>query len=146
VHSRRALKLYRAAGHRNGQAIALNVIGWQLTQLGHHRRAIVRCQQALAMDEADEVLRAYTRDSLGYAHHHLGRHVQALAYFQESLQGFRAFGSLFNEAEVLTHLGDTHQAIGDSDGARTAWQKALHISDQLAHPIVGEVRARLATI
>src|SRR5690349_6316565 len=42
--AREALELYRAAGHRSGQALALNNLGNGLTELGEYARALLNCQ------------------------------------------------------------------------------------------------------
>jgi hypothetical protein len=46
---------------------------------------------------------------------------------------------------VLTHLGDARQAAGKPAQAREAWQQALDILEDLQHPSVGQVRAKLAS-
>ena len=56
---------------------------------------------------------------------------------------FRDLGDRYDEADTLTHLGDTHHAAGDPDAARDAWQQALTILDELDHPDADQVRAKL---
>jgi tetratricopeptide (TPR) repeat protein len=75
-HARRALDLYRAAGHQPGQARALNSVGWCHAQLGNYPEAITACQQALTLfhDLGDADGQAATLDSLGYANNCLGRY------------------------------------------------------------------------
>jgi hypothetical protein len=48
-----------------------------------------------------------------------------------------------NEAEILTHLGDSHEALGDLDSARDAWRQALVILEDLDHPDAAQLRAKL---
>src|SRR5262249_37814425 len=81
--------------------------------------------------------------SLGYAHHHLGHHTQAIACYQHALRLLRDLGDRYHEATTLTHLGDTHHTAGNPDAARDAWQQALTILDQLDHPHADTVRAKL---
>ena len=83
---------------------------------------------------ATATAQAATWDSLGYAHHHLGHHAQAITCYQQALDLFRDLGDRYDEADTLTHLGDTHHAAGDPDAARDAWQQALTILDELDHP------------
>ena len=144
-HAQQALDLYRAAGHRAGQADALNAVGWYHALLGDHQQALTYCQQALALlqELGDRYGQADTWDSLGYAHHHLGHHSQAVACYQQALDLFRELGDRYDEADTLAHLGDTHHAAGDPDAARDAWQQALTILDELDHPDAGQVRAKL---
>ena len=48
-HDQQALALFRAAGHRRGQALALNAIGWEHALLGHHTQAVDCYQHALTL-------------------------------------------------------------------------------------------------
>jgi tetratricopeptide (TPR) repeat protein len=66
-HARQALDLYRATGHRHGQADILNSVGWYHTQLGDHKQALTSCQQALALHQelGDRFGQAAAWDSLG---------------------------------------------------------------------------------
>jgi hypothetical protein len=43
----------------------------------------------------------------------------------------------------LVHLGDTHDASGDTDAARDCWRAALAILTDLDYPDAEQVRARL---
>jgi predicted negative regulator of RcsB-dependent stress response len=47
------------------------------------------------------------------------------------------------QATVLAHLGDAYHATGDPAMARTAWQQALEILDELHDVGADEVRSRL---
>jgi tetratricopeptide (TPR) repeat protein len=84
-------------------------------------------------------------DSLGYAHHHLGHHDQAIACYQHALHLWRE-GYRYDEASTLTRLGDTHHTTGDHSAARQAWQQALTILDRLDHPNAEHVRTKLADL
>jgi len=44
--SRRALELFRAAGHLPGQAMALNDVSFSPVLLGGYKQAIANCEQA----------------------------------------------------------------------------------------------------
>src|SRR6266511_4007964 len=59
---------------------------------------------------------ASTWDSLGYAHHHLGHHAQARACYQHALTLYRDLGRLYEEANTLTKLGETHRTTGTNAG------------------------------
>jgi tetratricopeptide (TPR) repeat protein len=81
--------------------------------------------------------------SLGYAYHHLGQYGESLACYRQSLDLFRELTDRSTEAEILTHLGDAYLDGGDPGQARDAWQQALNILDDLQHPGVDELRAKL---
>jgi len=111
--------LFRAAGHRSGEANALNAIGWDHAQLGEYARALTCCEQAIPLLEelGDRSGQAYTWDSLGYAHHHLGHHAEALTCYRRALDLFRDLGDRYYEATILSHLGDTYLVSQDRDDA-----------------------------
>ncbi len=140
-----ALQLFTAAGHQEGQANALNHIGWLLSQLGDYGQALKHCQQALALSRkiGARHIEADTLDSLGYAHYHLGQHAEAVACYQQALDIARELGFRYLQAESLNHLGDTYDVAGDYEAACTAWREALAILDDLQHSDAERVRARL---
>jgi tetratricopeptide repeat protein len=60
---------------------------------------------------------AQTWDSLGYAHHHLGQHSQAIAYYQQAIGLVRGVGDGYTEADELgvgssTWSGETRLYTG----------------------------------
>jgi DNA-binding SARP family transcriptional activator len=147
-HTQRALELYTAIDNPLALAQALNSVGWHQAKLGEYREAIESCTRALGIHEAlgDQKGSAATLDSLGYATHKLGDHRQAVQYCLRSAELYREAGSRYSEAEVLQHLGDAQQALGDRSGARRSWQRAAELLDQLGHPTVDQVRAKLQTV
>jgi len=146
-HAQEALGLYRAAGHRVGQAIALNGVGWDLCHLGHHQQAVSCCLQAVALcdDLGYSPGEAAALDSLGYAHYHLGHYRESASCYERALGSFRQLGDRYNEAGALAHLGDAHHAAGNPEAAHDAWQQAAAILDDLHHPDGDQVRARLTS-
>ncbi len=144
-HVRQALDLFRAAGHAAGQGEALNDIGWCLAHLGEPQQAVGYCEQAIRLLQAhgDRYYEAGAWDSLGYAHHLLSHHADAVICYQRSLDLCRQISDTNHEADALLCLGDAYQAAGDQDAARSAWQQALAIIDDLHRPDAGQVRARL---
>jgi tetratricopeptide (TPR) repeat protein len=125
THARLALDQYRAAGDRAGQIRALNSVALRHAQLG------------------DRLAEAAIWGSLGYAHHHLGQHHEAVECYQRSLDMHRAAGNRYLEAYVLTGLAITHAAADDGDLARKIWHEALSILTELDHPDADDVRVKL---
>jgi tetratricopeptide (TPR) repeat protein len=113
--------------------------------LGQYEEAIGPCREALALLEelGNRARLAHTWDTVGCAHHHLGRYDEAVDCFRRALEYCRQNGNRRDEADVLTHLGDTRQAAGDTGSARAAWQQALAILDDIGHPEAQAVRDRL---
>jgi DNA-binding SARP family transcriptional activator/Tfp pilus assembly protein PilF len=145
AHNMQALDLHRSAGDRTWEAAALNNVGWCHAQLGDYRQALAYCEQALALNQelGDRNGEAYAWDSVGYARHHLGEYLQAVACYQRALALAREVGDRFNQVEILIRLGDSHDADGQPQAARKAWQQALNILNDLDHPLADEIRGRL---
>ncbi len=138
--------MYTEAGHRAGQASALNAIGWLRARLGDYPDSVSYCTRALDMyrEVGNRRGEAAALDSLGYAYHHLGEHFRAITFYQESLALFREVGDRYLEANVLTHLGDARLAAAGPGAAAGDWQQALTILEDLKHPDADKVRARLS--
>jgi tetratricopeptide (TPR) repeat protein len=147
-HSQGALELYRSAGHRRGQGIALNAVGWCHALLGAYDQARSCCEEALPLllEVDDRNGQADTLDSLGYAHHHLGRYDAAVECYRKAVDLIRELGDRYREATTLVNLGEAHRAGGDVDAARHAWQQALTVLEHLEHPDAAGVRHRLASL
>ena len=150
----RALILCRAIGSSRGLVQALNHAGWYHARLGEPQQALTHCQQALTLSReiGDRRGEAHTLNSLGYAHYLLGQYHQAIRYFQQAAALRLGLGERHNHATTLDLLGDAHHAAGDRDAARSAWQHALDILDQLGivragvgpgYPDADEINAKL---
>ncbi|SNY65230.1 AfsR/SARP family transcriptional regulator [Paractinoplanes atraurantiacus] len=144
AHDEQALALYAEAGHRCGQATALNAIGWHHAHLGEQEQALRFCVRALALhrDNGDRPGAAATLDSLGYIHRRRGRHDEALSCYGQAIELFAEIGDRYEMADTLINLGDTHAAAGDPDRARTAWQLAMSVFEELGVPSAS-LRSRL---
>lgn len=141
----RALRLYQAAGDRNGQATALNAIGWQYAHLGEYERALPLCRQALELHDeiGDRHGAASTCDSLGLILRHLGRYAEAVSCYQRSIDLFEEVGDRYEMADTIANLGDTYAEISRADQAEAAWRKSAGMLEELGVP-AARVRARLA--
>jgi len=147
AHAEPALRLYQAIGDKASLAAALNGAGYCHGLLGDYQQARAFCRQALTLsaEAGHRWVEGAAWDSLGLAEHHLGNLAEAAACYQRSLSIIREYGERAYEAETLVHLGDTRHAAGELDRAREAWQQALAIIEDLQHPYVGQVRAKLAS-
>jgi DNA-binding SARP family transcriptional activator/DNA-binding XRE family transcriptional regulator len=140
-----ALRLFGAAGHRWGQARALNAVGWIHVLSGCYQEALEYCVQALAIHHelGNQSGQGTTLDSIGYVHHHLGQHSEAIACYRQAIDVLGDDDYLAIRATVLGHLGDAHEVAGDNDAARRAWQQALDILGDLHDPAADQMRFRL---
>ncbi|MGH3750691.1 MAG: tetratricopeptide repeat protein [Micromonosporaceae bacterium] len=99
----------------------------------------------MQQEVADRRGEAATWDTLGYAHHHLGQHQEAIRCYRHALELFLKTGDRYYQADTLVHLGDTQHATGDSDSARRTWEQALEILDDLGHASAEVVRTKVLT-
>ncbi|MFD0573521.1 tetratricopeptide repeat protein [Kitasatospora gansuensis] len=60
-----------------------------------------------------------------------GRHREAISCYEQARDIYREFGDRFNEASLLTHLGDTAHAAGEPGTAGEAWENARDIFVEL---------------
>jgi DNA-binding SARP family transcriptional activator len=147
-NSQRALEHFEIAGNRRGQASGLNAVGWCQAELGDYEAARANCTSALDLfhELGDRTGEANASDSLGYVHHQLEAYVEALACYRHALALCRELGDRKNATDILVHLGDTQDAIGDRPGARDSWLEALATLEELGHPEAEAVRRKLASL
>jgi tetratricopeptide (TPR) repeat protein len=86
-HARQAFTRYEAAGHRAGQADALNQVGYAHQHLGHHAQAVTCYRHALDLFHGlgDRYGAAGTLTHLGDTHHTTGDHDAARIAWQQAL-------------------------------------------------------------
>jgi DNA-binding SARP family transcriptional activator/tetratricopeptide (TPR) repeat protein len=144
-HARQAQELFRAVGHRAGEAAALGAVGRSLALSGRPGEAVDYCERAVRASHelGDRNAEAIALVSLGYALHKASRYADAAAACQRGLDLCPSTGSLRVEAMLLTHLAEAHKAAGNIRPARAAWEQALVILDNLHLPDADQVRARL---
>jgi tetratricopeptide (TPR) repeat protein len=144
-HATQALQLYRRAGKPVGQANSLNSLGWYCAHIGESQRAIGYCQEALTLhlESGNRYGQAAAHDSLGNAFHRLARYAEAIASYTMALSLFQDIDDRHGQAEILGHIGDAHHANGELSAASTAWRQALDLLEELQHPDLGQVRAKI---
>jgi tetratricopeptide (TPR) repeat protein len=147
-HAERAYELFRAAGHRAGEARSLNAIGWFNIAFGRYETALAQCREALRVQREidDRFAQAETLDSLGKAYRHLGDTRRAVDCYEQAHALYHEFDDRFNEADTLDNLAEAHVAAGDSGAAADAWNRALRILDRLHHPDADRIRMRLDSL
>jgi DNA-binding SARP family transcriptional activator/tetratricopeptide (TPR) repeat protein len=140
-----ALRLFRSAGHRPGEAIALNNMGWSLARQGRHGEALRLTREALDLHEqaGDRQGQAGAWDTLGYIHHGRADHGAAIDCYARAADFYRQIHDGYNEGETLIRLGDACHSAGDYRSARRAWWHALRLHEALDHPRTAEIRSRL---
>jgi DNA-binding SARP family transcriptional activator len=144
-HGEQALRIFRAADDKTGEAYMLHLVGLEQARLGDAEQGRDRCTEAVELygDLGDLGGMADAWHSLGTVHQQLGEHVDAIASFQQSLMLSAELGDLWGQAYCLIAVGDTHDNAGDLAGARETWQQALEMLGDLQHPDADRIRARL---
>lgn len=94
---------------------------------------------------ADRYSEGYTLTRLGSTLASLGRCAEALAHFDLALDARREIGDRWGEAETLIARGDALLAR-DPAAARSSWEAAVAILDELGDARVGEVRDRIDAV
>jgi tetratricopeptide (TPR) repeat protein/transcriptional regulator with XRE-family HTH domain len=146
--SLRGLALAEAAGNVSMQTKACNNLGYLYAVFGDVGQGLAYCRQALDLlrQAGNPFLEAHTLDSLGYIYRQLGDRDQAAASYRRAIGLFREIGDRIPAAQSLNHLGDACRAADDDLAARDAWQQALIILDELAHPEAAVIRDKLRSV
>jgi tetratricopeptide (TPR) repeat protein len=120
-------------------------MAWSNSLLGNYEQALTYCQKALQLlgEHGDRSERGAIQHTIGYAHHHLGEYVAAVAFYRDALHNYTITGDRVSEATTLTHLADTQLALGNLDAVAASWRHALEILDDLGRPAPANLRARL---
>ncbi|MBT2233665.1 tetratricopeptide repeat protein [Nonomuraea sp. NEAU-A123] len=120
-------------------------VGWYLSEIGACQEALSYHERALdlqqrAGDLANEVV---TWDTLGVLHQRLGDPESAIRHYESGLRRIGTMESPGLRAQLLGHLGDVSEAIGDWQTARERWLEAYEILRELGHPQAGDLRRKL---
>lgn len=122
-----ALKLWRAAGDREKEAMALGALGGLSTSLREHQQALDYFNQALALRRSlkDRKREAGALFNIGRTHQEMKQYKQALEAFHLALPLWREAGDQKEEASVITEIGATQSAAGDQQDALKTFEQAL---------------------
>ena len=127
-HAQRGLELFTAAGDPLDEARAYNAVGWYQARLGEFGAALVNCTRALEMTRDQDRAGQYgVLDSLGFIARGLGRHEEALDYYDQALALNRELGNVYLQADILAGIGAVRADIGDTAAARQHWRQAIDL-------------------
>jgi DNA-binding SARP family transcriptional activator/tetratricopeptide (TPR) repeat protein len=126
-HATAALELFETIANPVWEAEALNTAGWYHARLGQYDHAHRRCRRALRLDRRHRYRdgEAHALDSLGHIAQLRDDHDAALQHHYEALRIRTDLRDHYGVATTLVKLGEAHTALGDTDTARTLWQRAL---------------------
>ncbi|MEG4850975.1 CHAT domain-containing protein [Microcoleus sp. B5-D4] len=122
-----ALKLYRKAGDRRGEATTLSNIGSVYSDLGEKQKALEYFGQSLPLWRAvgDRGGEARTLNNIGVVYSDLGEKQKALEYYSQSLPLFRATGDRGGEAYTLTSIGVVYSQLGEKQKGLEYYSQSL---------------------
>ena len=131
-----ALRLYRAAGDRAGEAATLSNIGGVYEGLGERQRALEYLGQALPItrEVGDRAAEAGTLTNIGAVYHGLGEPQRALEYCGQSLPITREVGDRAGEAVTRYNVAMIHRARGELDRAVAELEQVVELDRQVGHP------------
>ena len=130
VKFEQALKLYREAGDRSGEASTLTSIGSVYSDLGEKQKALEYYSQSLPLRRAtgDRGGEAATLNNIGLVYSELGEKQKALDYYSQSLPLLRAVGDRRGEAITLTNIGRVYSELGEKQKALDYYSQSLPLS------------------
>ena len=122
-----ALKLYREAGDRRGEAFTLTNIGQVYSDLEEQQKALEYYSQSLPLSRAvgDRKQEATILNSIGSAYSYLGEKQKAREYFSQSLPLHREVGNRYGEARALNNIGLVYLELGENQKAKEYYSQSL---------------------
>jgi tetratricopeptide (TPR) repeat protein len=147
AEARTALAHFERVEDPVGMAMGYNGMAWGHAVLGDHEAGQRWCDKALALlatVDAPHTL-ASTVDTAAYLRAARGEVAEAVELYREAVGHWRRSGDRLGEGFTWLDLGDLHERTGQAGSALAAWREALDILDEIGHPRVAAVRARLTS-
>jgi tetratricopeptide (TPR) repeat protein/DNA-binding XRE family transcriptional regulator len=140
-----ALGLVRQARSRYPEVEALVGLAVTAHQQGRHAQALQHAGQAhiLACQSGFRILEGRAHAALAAANLDLGHDDQAVAHTRQAVAIFGETGHRLGHARALVKLGHVLDRAGDGSAARSCWQEALALFEDVGAPEVDEVLALL---
>ena len=144
-HAVEALRLRRSLRDQAVIAYSENMVGWVLAHLGQPDAGLWYCRRALDMHDlsGSRSGAADTLDSIAFAHGQMADYKRSIEHYEQALAMYRMIGDPQGEADSCLHLGDIQLACGQPDAARSSWEQALALLDQVPGADRSEVTRRL---
>jgi tetratricopeptide (TPR) repeat protein len=132
-HFSRALGLFREAGYRLGEAVALDQLGVIRLRRACYDGAISDFMQALAIHQAIGRPRgiALMNLNIGQALADSGRQDEAIGYLRTAGRQFAAIGESYHRARALAALGGALIGSGQASAAEEPLRRALVFTEEL---------------
>jgi len=124
----RAHEIFRRAGERRSQAIALQDIGGIYLDAGDYQRVLDYYGQSADVFHDDPMLLLTTHNNRGEVLREMKRLPEAIAEFRLALATARQVGSALLQTRILTNLALAQVDTGDLGGAEQSVDSALRLS------------------
>ncbi|MCX2968261.1 MULTISPECIES: AfsR/SARP family transcriptional regulator [Streptomyces] len=143
--ARQALAIYQELGVTLRMANGMYALGVALSYTDQHAEALDHFSRALTIFESNRMAlwEGMTRFRMARCQLELGNVSQAMSLSEQALTKLRGIGGDWRHGQVLTVLGRSLHALGQTDRARACWQEALHSFQQLRVPESVEVQRLL---
>ncbi|GAB2713228.1 ATP-binding protein [Kitasatospora kifunensis] len=127
-----ALRLYRSAHDRHGEAVALGDLGNHYNSLGRYDDAIRVLKRGIAVNEAvgDRQSVIICKLNLGVAYYLLDNLKAATACFQQALTAARACGERRAECIALGNLGEVYLRLGRAERAYAFYSEQQQVAEE----------------
>jgi tetratricopeptide (TPR) repeat protein len=149
-HALIAMEIFRLTGNKDGEARALHCLGWCSAWLANYGEAAAYFTDAIelfkGLERPDTQGQASAVDGLGFTYHQLGEYAAAIDRYEQALLLWREVGNTYFAADTFARMGESHNAAGDAEAARTAYGQAIEIFDSLNHRNAEQVRAMLGDL
>jgi two-component system, NtrC family, sensor kinase len=124
-----ALDLLAGCGEREGEANALNGLGWLYTARGEYPRAVEHHHASLTISRQidDRNVEIQALNGIGNVHNSVAEYPQALEHYQASLGISREIGNPLGEANALCNIGLVYMSLGEYPRALEHYQASLGI-------------------
>lgn len=124
-----ALGLWRAAGDRDFEALALNNLAQVHYSLGDRKKALELFSQGLSIMQAtgNKLGEATMLSNIAAVYEDLGEKDRALDYYNKALPIRRAVGDKAGEGVTLSNIGFLHSHVGENQKALEYFNQALAV-------------------
>lgn len=128
-----ALQIYRAIKNRDGEGLALGILGLTYSSLGNYAKGIEYSQQylAIAREVKDRKGEGNAVGILGLAYLYLGNYAKAIEYGKQQLAIAREIKDREGEGSALFNLGVTYINLGNYTKAIEYTQQSLAIAREI---------------
>jgi DNA-binding SARP family transcriptional activator len=147
-HHQRALVQFELNGNEVGHAMTLNNLAFTLTKSAEFERALPLCEEAIAVCERRRIhpTLASMKNTLVTILLGLHRHDDALRTCYEVLSMPPEQRDTRTDLSIFLDAGDASRRVGDVEGARTLWGRALEAAERDGDPRVAIAWANLAAL